>query len=643
MKKILFFAVLGALGTTLFTSCSNEDAVITDPIQKKTDYAEGFIDHFGQVAPNQTFNTVQSVTLESSMMNAKVSNYSVSVYDGLGANASLLAKFNNLDAHKVSTLKFNVSSGAKELCFIADDGQGKKLYTSTVPARNGKITAKFEDVPSDYPAAIKGTFDLKFSADYAQFTKAFYENILNVLTLPNIFTEGEAHDNVADQVLTSFTLSADEDGIVTLYPIFINENLEDEIGYYIIDSEGNQVGEDVVLFEKTVDHVNFPDDATITNYPFGEYLLTSDGQTSSPYPNFSSEAGIQLTGNQYILSKPIKINAGVGNRVGLYITNTYENNGMKGEKFYSDASKNYKEESIALYSYLTKQETETGATTETTVTTTYGVIGLEDMVDPDEEDFPYVDKDMNDIVFYTENPVSTTEPLASEASYTIAFEDLGTTDDFDFNDVVITISYVTTNEPSTATVTLECAGGVLPARVYYLQDVELQDVEQMRSGLTDHAQDLFGEVHAAFGKEPGCIINTNFTSVPSVPGFDGLTAAPVTINVPANFSISFDDLESDGYPFFIVVNDQELDGAPQIRIVQPNTDAGQIPEALVLGKIYYPQSAEPSLKTPLTWQWPKERVSIDTAYPNITTWITTDPTDLTWLTNGVNTSQLYKK
>ena len=50
MKKILFFAVLGALGTAMFTSCSNDDALTTpkSPEQKATDYASEFKAKFGK-------------------------------------------------------------------------------------------------------------------------------------------------------------------------------------------------------------------------------------------------------------------------------------------------------------------------------------------------------------------------------------------------------------------------------------------------------------------------------------------------------------------------------------------------------------------------------------------------------------------
>ena len=48
--------------------------------------------------------------------------------------------------------------------------------------------------------------------------------------------------------------------------------------------------------------------------------------------------------------------------------------------------------------------------------------------------------------------------------YTIAFEDLGTTDDFDFNDIVL---FVTTHSDNTATVELVGNGGTLETGIYY--------------------------------------------------------------------------------------------------------------------------------------------------------------------------------
>ena len=195
---------------------------------------------------------------------------------------------------------------------------------------------------------------------------------------------------------------------------------------------------------------------------------------------------------------------------------------------------------------------------------------------------------------------------------TIAFEDLGATDDFDFNDVVITVDYVTGER--TATVTLLALGGVLPVRLSYV------------SRTADFSKELFEgkELHEAMGYDTKTMINTNCETTGGVTGVDNV--APITdeITVPADFNIA-----EDGAPFVIFVNDQE--GQRQITA---DTEAGKTPQVLVLGKFYSEQGSTYS------WVWPKEKTPINTAYPTITNWLQNDPDDMSFIANP-DEDQLY--
>ena len=195
---------------------------------------------------------------------------------------------------------------------------------------------------------------------------------------------------------------------------------------------------------------------------------------------------------------------------------------------------------------------------------------------------------------------------------TIAFEDLGATDDFDFNDVVITVDYVT--GARTATVTLLALGGVLPVRLSYV------------SRTADFSKELFEgkELHEAMGYDTKTMINTNCETTGGVTGVDNV--APITdeITVPADFNIA-----EDGAPFVIIVNDQE--GQRQITA---DTEAGKTPQVLVLGKFYSEQGSTYS------WVWPKEKTPINTAYPTITNWLQNNPDDISFIANP-DEDQIY--
>lgn len=188
------------------------------------------------------------------------------------------------------------------------------------------------------------------------------------------------------------------------------------------------------------------------------------------------------------------------------------------------------------------------------------------------------DEDLNDVVFALNGKIKdedipevpTEEPAAEGNSWIIACEDLGSTDDYDFNDIVIKV----THEPgsSTATVTPLAAGGILEAHVYY-GDVEL------------------GEIHEWLGQEKNeegsyPMINTGGNTTGS-----GVTK---TINVGSGFSLT------DNMGGFNIVVKQKLQ---TIRISGPET--GTAPQMFLLKG---------------DWKWPKEKVRIQDAYPQFKDW-----------------------
>lgn len=204
-----------------------------------------------------------------------------------------------------------------------------------------------------------------------------------------------------------------------------------------------------------------------------------------------------------------------------------------------------------------------------------------------------------------------TEVTDEPASVTIAFEDLGSEDDFDFNDAVIKVEYVTGT--GVANITLMAVGAVLPLKLYYA------DATGQTSPLFDGQ-----ELHEVMGRSQKTIINTNWKTKNGIAGADNVEFVTTEIEVPEDFTIG-----EDGAPFILEVN-----GVEGQRQITASTEYGAIPQVLVVGKFHSDDEAKTFF-----FRWPKERVRLDAAFPGISSWMN-DPTDLSFLGGGVK-NNLY--
>lgn len=199
------------------------------------------------------------------------------------------------------------------------------------------------------------------------------------------------------------------------------------------------------------------------------------------------------------------------------------------------------------------------------------------------------DEDLNDIVFWVQGQYKAPEPPITvpdpdplpepqSESWIIACEDLGNTDDIDFNDVVFSVSH--TAGETTAKVTPLAAGGVLPSNIY-------------------HGGNNLGEIHYLInGAQPNAngqypMLNTSSKGTPG---------SAITINVPADYSVT-------NHGFTVKVKDQNE------SIVLESAEVGTAPQMLVL---------------PGEWAWPTERTPIGTAFPMFVNWSKAANTAIDW-------------
>lgn len=204
------------------------------------------------------------------------------------------------------------------------------------------------------------------------------------------------------------------------------------------------------------------------------------------------------------------------------------------------------------------------------------------------------DEDLNDIVFWVQGQYKTPEPPITvpdpdplpepqSESWIIACEDLGNTDDIDFNDVVFSVSH--TAGETTAKVTPLAAGGVLPSNIYY-DGRNLGEIHNLINGAQPNANGQYS------------MLNT---------GSKGTPGSAITINVPADYSVT-------NHGFTVKVKDQNE------SIVLESAEIGTAPQMLVL---------------PGEWAWPTERTSIGTAFPMFVDWSKAANTGIDWYKSPV--------
>lgn len=228
------------------------------------------------------------------------------------------------------------------------------------------------------------------------------------------------------------------------------------------------------------------------------------------------------------------------------------------------------------------------------------VFGFEDNPDPSK-----ADHDMNDIMFFIEGvdpsdipDIPVPEPNLSECI--IAYEDLGTTDDFDFNDVVISVSAPLNGY---SFIKLLAAGGTLDTKVIYKGkdgDIELNFYDP--NGTPVESTSTNGtEVHNAFGVSQTTMVKTGRAN-PNV-SYD----PTARINVPEGWTVG-----ANKQRFAIKV--QQAKG--EMKIVNIPYTEGEAPQAFLI--------ADPN------WKWPNERQNIKDKYSGFEDWVHNNLTNNTW-------------
>lgn len=164
--------------------------------------------------------------------------------------------------------------------------------------------------------------------------------------------------------------------------------------------------------------------------------------------------------------------------------------------------------------------------------------------------------------------------------WVVAFEDLGSTGDYDFNDAVLGISH--DKENNQITVTPLAAGGTMHAEIFYNNE-------------------NLGEIHNLLGNDA--------TNVPINVNNRGSEGTKKEISVGEDFSIT-----KDWKNFSIQVNGK----SGTVYQINPNKEAGDAPQAICM---------------PAPWFWAKEGINIHDAYIQFGGWVTNQETNQKWHQN----------
>lgn len=625
MKKFRFLLI--AASAMLLNACELEEW--KEPAEET--YTKAFIKEFGLIDPEQDWNmaTRASVTVSTTQPSE------IRVYAHFDNSYRLVGDFGNISG--TQNLEFDTPKGVTDI-IVTDGtaslrttiGQSVAFTSHTVRAIN---TNDGTDTQNN-PLGIK----VESSDDVVYSTSNDKEQKTGVYYYANYLPENK---NNVDKTTDNFQFaSGDEEYSFVLYPIYWNTNNVDEIGItYVKDGmrhsipiytikSGNQLEylktgnewrnnvepskrDDTPEQLKNVKPTAYTDEQKeiarewiYSIYDLEEATLYFDNDSYIAVQATKWWEAVVGTGGGYestysnsseYRSRGIKVTVPANVEFAFYIKNAL------GEVGYSlaDLNETVNDKKVPHAATFMNNDNKR-------------CLCFEDWFSKYDSDEP----DLNDIVFYTtlatnDNPGGDIEE-EDPVSYILAAEDLGNTDDFDFNDMVIKVSSPVLKSGTTGTylvnVTALAAGGMLPLKLCRNGQVLNSPIE----GST--APEMF---HSWFGDgnvSTSTMINTTaFTLAGSTLTLELTAEEKANFTLTSESALSQDVTSKMGGFSFIV--DRTGDGSftEATAITAPKN--GEAPQMICV---------------PDTWLWPTERNNISTAYPKFGDW-GANYTDTEWL------------
>lgn len=568
MKKYLFSSML--LGGLMMASCS-ENVLETPQVEEtQKTYAQKFQEMLGgPVSRTQDFNTLQNFKLNVTLAEAG----DIKVYARVNSEVvyQLVGNFENMAAgtHELvvdgpeNWNDFAVEVGNEVKCT-----KGEALTFSRVLSRNYR---EENDAFSLWGTVIENG---EFKRDEnGEIVKENVEKIFTIAEVSAFLQKVPAGINNygATGIAMDFKVMNEVNKKIRIYPVYWVASYRHIFGIYTYDEKGNK-GTHYDIYDSRM--ASTPEDLQISMDGEQTWKSADNNNTITAYPLEGSGAPTHVKSQGFEVTLPDD-----GKTYGFYIK-VYKNGSIQAdgegynEIWYSDVNLNADQLPHAAYF----QANVARANTEETMTRTF--LGFEDI------GWGGGDKDLNDFVFIVEP-----EPIIIDKtpiSWTLAAEDLGNIDDFDFNDVVVSLQKVAGQ--TDLNITALAAGGTLPVKLQYNgEDIKPADA-------------TYAEFHSWFGVDaPGADDNNyEMINTKSITR-RGMTA---TLKLDANYTLTqFMDAENNSMGGFKIVVDRERNGNWTTELTSPKY--GTAPQMMCL---------------PIGWAWPTERTRMVEAYPGFKDW-----------------------
>lgn len=545
--------------------------------QKRIEFVNSFENEFGNIDPNHTWNTAAQGVISVDVPEGK--NYTVKMYTAnprySDKKAYMIGEFKNVDGGKLMTFNVDMPSNLEYVYVGLIDKNGDRIILPAKLGEDKKASVEFPSIGATKTrTALTGTTGLVTVSEASTKYEFGFNDILPVLeTLP------EKHNNVGN---VSQNLCYISMGSFTLYPMYSvtgNDGKYSDglvLGIYYYDENGNRQNVDV--WKKSGTWLEVEKDNGNGKSWVGSTFFTSD-EFKFPTGEVQGVPTGFVDGVDKMRSTGITIDIPKGTKFGFYIGAS----GVGGDKnLYSESAIN---KEVGHQSHDGYQCYAASFHNEGQLFLCF-------------EDWYYTytdaDRDFNDIVFgfygSTADPVIIDKDVATEEmQYMVACEDLGGTDDFDFNDVVFGIKHASGQDY--AKIQLRAAGGTLPARIKYKgSEIPFTVKGQKKT-----------EVHSVFGVDVSIMVNTGDFNA------DFVMSDAFSVD-PNAFSIV-----KDAQDFAIEVTYE--DGTKSVLQIPDESRKEKVPQAFLV--------ANPE------WIWPAERQNIKKAEDGFGVWVSNHLTH-TW-------------
>jgi len=597
--NLKYFLSLFCIATVL-CSCQDEDFGFTaDQIRYNGEFAK----QVGSIDQNQDFN----LATRSSITVTTATDSDIKIFMKSGSSWSLVADYK----HVLGTrqLEFDVIKGTKEVC-VTDGKQAICSPLGSSAVFSGTRAGVWDCEGDNYRISLN---------EGSEYSYYYYD-----LSVKNEIAEKLPEDQRnRDMTIQNFTMVSN--GPFVVYPLYWYCRAISYIGIYWQDESGNLVEKNLFGNHNLNESVQMLDSAGFWNSDlrYGDWGLKSNASyKDGPYE--VGATGFAVSSAKQFRSKGIVVDLPKGTVFGFYIDPRffgryvpYNHKYIKTNypdllpadygqfrNFYSDAERNpldcigtpdsvYADTTMYCFAtYFDKRgdlvvcgEDGIGGYSFNGGTTCYT---------------PYDNTrriyDYNDIAFKIYG--ATPEVLSNAAAeWILPFEDLGSSFDLDYNDVILKMSYVNGSEE--AYITPIAAGGTLHSEVFF-NDTDNED----------NAQDL-GEIHVLLGAKelPDEELYTPINAYKR--GKSGKTKK-VKVHDPEHFSIAAAQSDANGTTGYnptknligVYIKTHSTNGVSTVAY----EGVGKTPAMLVLPVTYEKDNAY------YEWAWPTENTDIRTAY-----------------------------